>query len=187
MKKLLKFAMMFTFVFMLSFSLVACGNSNNDKDDDKNCSVAEKVELGKVTFNEVEFENAETVKLEQECDEVEIKGTIEAMTASQKSAYGVEDVTHVAVVKFTFDKERTLSSFEIKGNTIKVFATDSTVENYTGSLTDLLDNESGEDAYTYLVLSANTKNYELKAKYTDDTESVIKVEIEATLATASAE
>ena len=149
--------------------------------------MAEKVELSKVTLGEVEFENADTVTLKQDCDDVTVSGKIDAMSESQKNAYGVEGVTHVVGVKFTFDKERTLSKFEIKGNITKVFSDDSTDENYVGSLTSLLDNESGEDAYTYLVLSANTKNYTLKAVYTDDTESVITVKIDATLATASAE
>ena len=109
------------------------------------------------------------------------------MSESQKSAYGVEEVTHVAVVKFVFDKEKTLSSFKIKGNTTKVFSDDNTEDNYVGSLTDLLDSETGEDAYTYLILSANTKDYTLTAKYNDDSESVIKVKITATLANATAE
>ena len=56
-----------------------------------------------------------------------------------------------------------------------------------GSLTDLLDNESGEDAYCNLVLSANTKNYSITAKYSDGHEVQITLEITATLATAQVE
>ena len=49
---------------------------------------------------------------------------------------------------------------------MKVYGTDKTVKNYVGSLTELLDNEPSEDSYTYLILSAQTKQYELKVKYT---------------------
>lgn len=186
MKKVFKFSVIVVFALVLTFSLVACGK-NGGGDTGKECSVAEKVELGKTMLGEVEFENSDEVELKQDCETVTISGTIDAMSDSQKSAYGVEDVTHVAVVKFVFDKERTLSSFEIKGNTTKVFSDDETKENYVGSLTELLDNEAGEDAYTYLVLSANTKEYTLTTVYTDDTESVISLKINATLATATAE
>lgn len=168
---------------MISIFAVACGS----KPAEKSCEVAEKVELSKTVLSEVEFENADTVKIKQDCDEVVVSGTIEKMSDSQKATYGVEEVTHVAVVKFVFDKERTLESFEIKGNTTKVFSTDETVENYTGKLSELLDNEAGEDAFTTLILSAHTKNYELKSVYTDGTESLIKLKIEATLANANAE
>ena len=54
-------------------------------------------------------------------------------------------------------------------------------------ITELLDNESGEDAFCYLVLSANTKEYEFTAKYTDGVESVFKMKIEATLSSAKSE
>lgn len=185
MRKILKFSFILAFAFLITFSLVACGKSGGE--GGKECSVAEKVELGKTMLGEVEFENSDEVELKQDCGTVTISGTIDAMSDSQKSAYGVEDVTHVAVVKFMFDKERTLSSFEIKGNTTKVFSDDDSKENYAGTLTDLLDNESGEDAFTYLILSANTKEYTLTTVYTDDTESVISLKINATLATATAE
>ena len=185
MKKIIKSASVLMFVLFMAVAVVACGNSK-DKDNVEECTVEESVELGKVVFGEVEFENADTVKLEQDCDEVEITGKIESMSESQKNVYGVEDVTHVAVVKVIFDKERTLESFEIKGNVTKVFGADETVENYAGSLSSLLDNESGEDAYTHLILSAHTKEYKLTARYSDGSESVIKINIEATLATANA-
>ena len=186
MKKIFKYTFVLLFSFMLTLSVVACGGGGTTNNNNE-CKVAEKVELTKATLSEVEFENAETVKLEQDCENVTISGKVEAMSDSQKSAYGVEDVTHAVAVKFTFDKERTLSSFEIKGNTTKVFSDDSTDENYVGALTDLLDNESGEDAYTKLILSANTKEYKLTAVYTDNSESVITLKIDATLASATAE
>ena len=141
MKKVIKAFSVFMFAFVM-ICAVACGN----KKENKNCDVAEKVELGKATISEVEFENADTVKLKQDCDTVVVSGTIDAMSTSQKNVYGVEEVTHAVVLKFTFDKERTLSSFEIKGEKVKVFGADDSVENYSGTLTDILDNEAGEDA-----------------------------------------
>lgn len=185
MKKYAKLLLSVMFVFALAFTLVACGGKNN-KDNEK-CDTAEKVSLTTATIGEVEFDNADTVKLEQDCDEVVVSGKIDAMSASQKSAYGVDDITHVVVIKFEFDKERTLKTFEIKGNVTKVYSTDNTVENYTGSLTELLDSAEDEDAYTKLVLSANTKEYKLTAIYTDGTTSEISIDISATLAEASAE
>ena len=184
MKNLFKTIISFTFVFAIMFSLVACGGKKNN---DEKCDVGEKITLAKVTLGEVEFENAETVKINQDCEEVIISGKIDAMSASQKNAYGVEDVTHVVSLKFEFDKERTLKTFELKGNVTKVYSSDNTVENYVGSLTDLLDSAEDEDAYCKLVLSANTKAYELTATYTDGTSSKIEIEISATLATADAE
>ena len=187
MKKIIKCVSIFAFAMLMAVAAVACGKSDKKGNENSNkCSVEEKVELGSVVLSEVEFENADTVKLEQDCDEIEISVTNEKMSDSQKTVYGVEDVTHVAVVKVTFDKERTLESFVIKGNLTKVFGSDDTVENYAGTLTGLLDNESGEDAYTNLILSAHTKEYELTAKYTDGTESKLAIEITATLATAEA-
>ena len=50
-----------------------------------------------------------------------------------------------------------------------------------------LDNEEGEDAFCYLILSANTKEYTLTAKYSDSTESTILLKINARLVTAVAE
>ncbi len=185
MKKYAKLLLSFMFVFVFAFSLVACGDKDNK--DDKKCNTAEKVTLTTATIGEVEFDNADTVKLEQDCDEVVVSGKIDAMSASQKNTYGVDSVTHAFVIKFEFDKERTLKTFEIKGNVSKVYSTDNTVENYTGSLTDLLDSAEDEDAYTKIVLSANTKEYRLKSTYTDGTTSEITIDVTATLAEASAE
>jgi hypothetical protein len=70
---------------------------------------------------------------------------------------------------------------------VKVFATDKNVEGYVGSISELLDNDPGEDAFCYLVLSANTKEYDISSRYTDGTESVISLKIEATLSSANAE
>ena len=182
MKKSFKFLSLIVFSFVMALSLVACGKTQ--KPDN---TIAEKVELSKVVLNEVEFTNSDSVKLKQDGDEVEISGTIDAMSDSQISTYGVQDVTHVVGLKVTFDKEKTLKYFKIKGNTTKVFSDNSADENYAGALTDLLDNESGEDAYTNLVLSANTKEYTLTVKYTDESTQEIDVEIKATLATANAE
>ena len=91
------------------------------------------------------------------------------------------------VVKFEFDKERTIDSFTIRGDVTKVYSTNKNDENYVGSLSSLLDNKDGEDAYCNLILSANTKEYTLISKYSDDTTSEIKLKINATLVTAVAE
>lgn len=185
MKKYAKLLLSVMFVFVLAFTLVACGEKNN-KDNEK-CDTAEKISLTTATIGEVEFDNADTVKLEQDCDEVVVSGKIDSMSASQKAAYGVEDITHVFAVKFEFDKERTLKTFEIKGKTTKVYSTDNTLENYVGSLTDLLDSSGDEDAYAKLVLSANTKEYKLKSVYTDGTISEISIDVSAALAEAVVE
>lgn len=177
MKYLLKTIFAFCSVFIVAFTVVACGNNGG-------CKIAESVTLAKTTFGEVEFENSEKVKLKQDCGEVEITGEIEAMSSAQVAEFGVQDVTHVVVLKFMFDKERTISYFEIKGETTKVYSTNSEDLNYVGSISDLLDSESDEDAYCYLILSASTKEYELTSKYTDGTTSEIDVEIKATLLTA---
>jgi hypothetical protein len=187
MKKILKYALSFALLFVLAFSLVSCGNMGANQNQVSGDSPAEKVELAKTTLSEVEFENAKSVNLNQESNVITVSGTIDAMSASQKNAFGLEDVTHVVVLKFTFDKERTLSSFEIKGKTTKVYSDSEDVENYVGSLSELLDSESSEDAYTYLILSANTETYDLTAKYTDGTTSKIELKVVATLATATAE
>lgn len=180
MKKILKVLMVCCCVLVLAFGFVACDKTSE-------CSVAEKVTLAKTTLGEVEFENSENVKLEQDCDKVVISGEIDAMSTAQVAEFGVEDVSHVVVLKYLFDKERTISSFEIKGETTKVFSTDETDENYVGSISDLLDSESDEDAFCYLILSANTKEYSLKACYSDDTCSTINVSISATLLETNAE
>lgn len=164
---------------ILLFVMVGCGTNNK--------AFAEEITLGKTILGEVEFENSEKVKLEKEDDGYEITGQIEAMSPAQVSEFGDEDVTHVVVIKFMFDKERTIDSFEIKGEVTKVYSTDKNVENYVGSISGLLDNDEGEDAFCYLILSANTKEYTLTAKYSDSTTSEIKLEIDATLVTATAE
>ena len=180
MKKLLKSMFLVCCAFVVGISVIACNGKTE-------CRVAEKVTLAKTMLGEVEFENSENVKLKQDCDVVKITGQVDAMSTAQASEFGVEDVTHVVVLKFEFDKERTLSYFEIKGETIKVFSTDNTDENYVGSITDLLDSEADEDAFCYLILSANTNDYELTTKYTDDSTSTVKVEIDATLVSAEVE
>ena len=148
---------------------------------------AESVTLDDVVLSEVEFENSEKVKIEKSDDGYKIMGEIESMSVAQVNAFGLDDVTHVVILKFEFDKERTIDSFSIKGNTTKVYSTNKDEENYVGSLSSLLDNEDGEDAYCRLILSANTKEYILMSKYTDGTISELKIKIEATLVTAMAE
>lgn len=167
------------FMMILCVGFVACGQSKT--------ATAEKISLDKTVFGEVEFQNSEKVKLKQTGDTCVISGEIEAMSKPQASVYGVPDVTHVVVVKFMFDKERTIDSFEIKGEVTKVYSTDKNAENYVGSILSLLDNESSGDAFCYLILSANTKEYTLTSTYTDSTTSVITVKIDATLVTAKSE
>lgn len=179
MKKIIKTISVFSFMVLISVCICACGLKTANE-----CKTTEAVKLETVMLSEVEFKNSETVTLNQECDDIEISGTIDAMTAAQKSVYGTSDVTHVVALKITFDKERTISYFEIKGETTKVYSTNSEDLNYVGSISDLLDSESDEDAYCYLILSASTKEYELTSKYTDGTTSEIDVEIKATLLTA---
>lgn len=178
MKNLVKIITSVMMIVMTIF-IVSCGNET--------AKTAESVSLAKTVLSEVEFENSDKVKLKQKDDVVEISGEIEAMSASQKSAFGVSDVTHVVVIKFMFDKERTIDTFEIKGDVTKVYSTDKTKENYVGSISGLLDNESGDDAYCYLILSANTKQYSLTSTYTDSTSSKITLNINATLVTANEE
>lgn len=190
MKKSLKFICSFMFAIMLAVAVVACGNTNNNNNNNNNeqeKTIAEKIELTTATLGDVEFTNADTVKLEQKGDVVNVTGTINAMSTSQKTAYGVEDINHVIVVKLGFDKEKTLSSVKLAGNTTKVYATDSSVEGYAGTLSDFLDNEEGEDAYSKLILAGSTEKYTITVKYTDNTESVITLNISATLATAEAQ
>lgn len=173
-KKILSFSLI-----MLAMFFVACGNNST--------KVAEKITLAKTVLSEVEFENSEKVKLKQDENEVKITGEIEAMSDAQKSAYGVSSVTHTVVVKFEFDKEKTIDSFMIKGDVTKVYSTDKNDEFYVGSISSLLDNESSEDAFCYLILSANTKIYTLTAGYSDSTKSEIKIIIDANLVTAKTE
>ena len=135
-------------------------------------------------LGEVEFESLDKVKLSGGEKDYVVEGEIEAMTAAQKSAFGVEGVTHIVVVKFEFDDERTIDYFKIEGETTKVYSADKNDDGYVGSLTDLLDNDSSEDAYCYLILSANTKEYKLTSRYTDKVEVVIRLKINATLVSA---
>ena len=179
MKKLIK-NICFAFAIMLfAVSSVACGAKVKTVK-----AVAEKVEGGSVVFSEVEFKNADTVKIKQDNKLVVVSGSIEKMTDAQKVVFNKENVTHVVVLKFMFDDERTIESFEIKGDMTKVYSVDESVDNYVGSISSLLDSEAGEDAYTYLILSANTKEYKLKTTYSDETESVLTVKIDATLVSA---
>lgn len=178
MRKLFK-NMLFVLCGVLSICFVACGKSET--------KTAEKVTFAKTVLSEVEFENSDKVKIKQDEDMVTVSGEIEAMSDAQKSAFGVDGVTHVIVIKIVFDDERTIDSFEIKGNVTKVYSTDKTDDNYVGSLSDLLDNKSSEDAYCNLILSANTKEYSLTCKYSDSTTSTIKLKIDANLVTAVAE
>ena len=164
---------------LISFVCVAC--------EKKTQKPAEEITLAKTILGEVEFKNSDKVKLEQNNDEWIVSGEIETMSPAQVSAFGVDDVNHVVVVKFIFDKERTIDYFKIKGETIKVYSTDENDENYVGSISSLLDSDSGEDAFCYLILSANTKEYELTSKYTDGNESIIELKIEATLSSAVSE
>lgn len=178
MKKIIK-----TFVsvcmVLVSIFLVACKKESKE--------YSEKISLAKTMIGEVEFENSDKVKLDDNENEWVVSGEIESMSSAQKSAFGVDSVTHVVVLKFEFDDERTIDYFKIKGETTKVYSTNKDDENYVGSISELLDSESSEDAFCYLILSANTKNYELTAKYTDDVENVINLKITATLVSASAE
>ena len=178
MKNMLK-SIFIIFLGLISFICVAC----EKKDINQN----EKISLAKTILGEVEFENSDKVKIAQNKNEWVVSGEIETMSFAQKSSFGVDDVTHVVVLKFEFDKERTIDYFEIKGETVKVYSTDKNEQNYVGSISDLLDNDEGEDAFCYLILSANTKNYELTSRYTDGVESVMKLVIDATLSTSIAE
>lgn len=181
MKKLLKIMPIFILMIAIFANLVACGENKNDE------KIAESVELSTALLGEIEFENSEMTKLEQEDSTVTVSGTIDAMSKSQKNAFGSDDTTHVVALKFTFDKERTISSFTIKGDKTKVYSDEKTEDNYAGKISDLLDNDKGQDAFCYLVLSANTKEYQLISKYSDGTESTITLKIDATLATAKAD
>ncbi len=170
------------FAFVVIIMIFVCVGCNSDKKVS-----AEKITLENTVLNEVEFENSDKTKLESTKDGYKVVGEIESMNPAQKSVFGVEDVTHVIVIRFEFDRERTIDSFTIKGEVTKVYSTDKNDENYVGSLSSLLDNKSGEDAYCDLILSANTKEYMLISKYSDDTISEIKLSIDATLVTAKAE
>lgn len=178
MKRVFKTILSFCLVFV-AITFVACGKEEDDK--------KEKLSLAKTMLGEIEFENSDKIDLDEEDDVYVLEGEIESMSAAQKSAFGVDGVTHVVVFKFEFDKERTIDYFKIEGETTKVYSTDKSDEYYVGSLTELLDNDSSEDAFCYLILSANTKEYKLVSRYTDDVETEIKLKIKASLVSATAE
>lgn len=184
MKKIIKNLLTFSLILMVCFSLTSCKKNNTD--GDKNQS-AETIELSKVMLSDVEFENSKQTEIDREGNIYTISGTIDAMSKSQKIAYGDDSVTHVVALKFSFDKERTISSFEIKGETTRVYSDTKSQENYVGSMSELLDSEDGEDAFANLILSAKTETYRLTSTYTDGTTSSIELKIVATLATATAE
>ena len=181
MRKIKHFLLLLSVSFFTLVLVVctACGGNSN--------AFPERVELSSALVSEIEFDNDESVSLEQNKNQIKISGTINAMSKSQKHAFGNDEVTHVVVLKLTFDKERTLSYFKISGKTTKVYSDDNTVPGYSGKITDLLDSEDGEDAYCNLVLSANTSSYDALIKYTDGQEVNLSIEIVATLATASAQ
>lgn len=183
MKKILKNLIIMSLAVIICFGFISCG-TKTDKNNSNN-AIAEKIELSKATLDDVDFENAETVKIDKENSTYKVTGTIIAMSKAQKTAFGKDDVTHTIVLKFMFDKEKTISSFEIKGNTTKVYSDNKNIENYVGSITELLDNEEKEDAFCFLILSANTKTYTLTSTYSDKTTSTVKLIIDATLATAT--
>lgn len=159
---------------------VACGSNEDSK-------IAEKVELSTVELNNVEFKNAEGVELKQDKNIITVSGNIDAMTDAQKEVFNKSGITHVVSIKFKFDTEKTLSKFEMKGNETKVYSDNTSVANYTGPLSEFLDSKDSEDAFVYLILSANTEKYTLTSTYTDGSVSAIELKITATLATASAE
>lgn len=165
---------------LVIFNFTACGGKGNSNEN------AETIELAEATIGEISFENSEAAKLEQDGSLYTISGKIDAMSAAQKNAFGVDGVTHVVCVKFTFDKEKTISSFKVQGDVTKVYSDNDSDEFYSGSLSELLDNEGGEDAYCNLILSASTKEYKLVSTYTDKSSSTITLKINATLATAKA-
>ena len=176
MKKFIKIMFSVCLVFV-SVVCVACEKRKVD--------IAEKITLAETVFGEVEFDNSEKVEIDMDNGKWVVSGEIEAMSAAQKSSFGVDDVTHIVVLKFEFDKERTIDYFEIDGNVTKVYSSNNSDKNYVGSISDLLDSESSENAYCYLILSANTKEYKFTVRYTDDVESVVNLKIVATLITAT--
>ena len=176
MKKLIKNIAILVSIF-ISFNFVACG--------EKKTVIAEKLTLAKTMIGEVEFQNGDGVKIEQEENKWIIDGKIEVMSDAQKAAFGSQDATHVFVVKLLFDKERTIDYLKIKGEITKVYSTDKNDEGYVDSISNILDNEDGEDAFVYLILSANTKSYGLDVKYTDGKSVELEIDVKAMLVTAS--
>ena len=164
-------------LIVFGMGVVACDNKEN--------VVAENISLSNAMIGEVEFQNSEDLKLDQDDGEWVVDGGIEAMTDAQKAAFGSSDVTHVVVLKLLFDKERTIDYLKIEGSVTKVYSTNKEDGGYIGSISSILDNDDGEDAFTYLILSANTKKYDLTIKYTDGVISNLKIEIKAMLVSAN--
>lgn len=176
--KIFRNLFMFAIVFLFMFSAVSCGAKKDDK-------IPEVVELTSAKISDVEFKNSELLEIKQNKNEVIISGVIDSMSSAQKQVFGEESVSYVVVLKFKFDKEKTLSKFEIKGKDIKVFSDDDSVENYSGKLSEFLDSKDNEDAFANLILSASVREYKLTATYTDGESSVIELKITAALATAT--
>ena len=169
----------FKFIILLLICvLCSFGCSENSSPN----AFAEDIELVDCMIDEFEFENADTVDLCKTENGWVVSGSIDPMTPSQISAYGKENVKHIISIKFAFDKERTIDAFKIESEeNTQVYSTDEDVTNYVGSISDLLDNESGEDAFCYLVLPANISEYTFSATYTDSTTAQIKLIIDAEL------
>ncbi len=185
MKKFIKLCSLVLATVSACLVFASCGNGGAK--GNSGGEFPEKIELSTAMLKEVQFENSDMVKLEQKNDVVTVSGQIDSMSKSQKNVFGVDEVNHVVTIKVIFDKERTLSYFKLEGDVTKVYSDDRNVQNYTGSITELLANESGEDPYCNLILSAQTKEYKLLAKYTDGKESLITLKNSATLATAKPE
>lgn len=160
------------------FVFVSCGGATPKSPNE---TMAEKIELSTATIGEINFENSKLTSISQNEREFTVTGSIEQMSLEQQNAFGDKAVKHVVVLKYIFDKERTIDEFEIAGKNTKVYSTDKSVKNYVGSITDLLDNDDGEDAYTNLILSAETKEYIITAKYSDGEISKATIKIQATL------
>ena len=144
MRNILKTSI-FLFICFLSIVCVSCKNQDG--------KTAEELSLAKTVLREVEFENSEKVELVQDENVFVVSGEVESMSSAQISAFGVNDVTHVVVFKFLFDKERTIDYFKIEGNTTKVYSTNKNDANYVGTISELLDSDASEDAFCYLILS----------------------------------
>lgn len=177
-----KFIISLSLILMVfcSFALcVGCGKNQNNNEE------KEKIELSDVYIGEISFENSKNVKLDEKDDTYVVSGKIDAMSKSQKNAFGDDNISHVVALKLTFNKEKTISKVVIKGNKTKTYSSDENDADYAGKLTDLLDNEEGEDAYCNLVLAASTKQYEIICSYSDKSESTVKLKIEASLVTVN--
>lgn len=181
MKKIFLTLSIFLCALAVCFNFAACNKNENSNKSGESVSLAETV------IDEISFENSDATKISSDGKTYTISGKIEKMSDAQKNAFGVEDVSHVVCLKFVFDREKTLDNFEIVGAERKVFSTDKSVKNYAGSLSDLLDNNDGEDAYCFLVLSAATKKYDLICNYSDRSSSVVVLNIEASLVSAEEE